>query len=279
MPGQDNTAEIIIKQADPTVPGQDNTAEIIIKQADPTVPIPYTLWWGSPVRVGRSPQISVCQRRMLQINCCCFVLLPQNSKKPRVTGPSLQRPLTVILLSAKLGYNVPTLLLCRACHSSLLECPAATPLSLAGAATSISFVSTKNVSCRDKSMLVKKLCLSWQNIFVATKLWSQQLFFTTKLCSMIVGISVRDHHNFWSVRDGTQGVRARLVLNRWALMAGRTCLLQQNMSIVTTKVSLSRQQQKFDDKLVFVTTKHVFCRDKSMLVETKPLSRQTCVCR
>ena len=73
------TAKIIIKQPDPTVPGQDNTTETVIKQADPTVPIPYTLWWGSPFWEGRSPQISVCQRRMSQIIFCCFVLLPQNS--------------------------------------------------------------------------------------------------------------------------------------------------------------------------------------------------------
>ena len=35
--------------------------------------------------------------------------------------------------------------------------------------------------------------------------------------TMIVGISVTDHHNFQSVRDGAHGVRARFVFKKTGL--------------------------------------------------------------
>ena len=35
-------------------------------------------------------------------------------------------------------------------------------------------------ACRDKTFVVTELCLSWQNIFVATKLLSWQIFFCNK---------------------------------------------------------------------------------------------------
>ena len=39
---------------------------------------------------------------------------------------------------------------------------------------------TKHIFCCNKSMLVAtKVCLSWQNILVMTKLWSRQIFVTT----------------------------------------------------------------------------------------------------
>ena len=57
-------------------------------------------------------------------------------------------------------------------------------LSLAGAATSIIFVTTKHIFCHDKSMLVAtKVCLLWQNIFVATKVFCDKyLSWQTCVC-------------------------------------------------------------------------------------------------
>ena len=67
-------------------------------------------------------------------------------------------------------------------------------MSLAGAATSIIFVETKHVYCRDKSMLAAtKLCLSQQACFCRDKYLSRQkyvcdtclsrqIFLVTKVC-------------------------------------------------------------------------------------------------
>ena len=61
-------------------------------------------------------------------------------------------------------------------------------LSLAGAATSIIFVATKDVFCRDKHMFVAtKVCLSGQNfcrekaMFAATNICREKSFVTTKI--------------------------------------------------------------------------------------------------
>ena len=55
-------------------------------------------------------------------------------------------------------------------------------ISLAGAAPSIIFVATKHVFCRDKSVLAATKRLSRQNVFVATKLLSRQIFVAINTC-------------------------------------------------------------------------------------------------
>ena len=98
-------------------------------------------------------------------------------------------------------------------------------LSLAGAATSIIFVATKHVFCRDESMLACYLLL------VAAPASDR-----TRVC-----------------RDKTQ-----------SSVATKVCLL----------VSCYLWQLQPVIEPVFVMTKYVFCRDKSMRAATKLLPRQ-----
>ena len=70
-----------------------------------------------------------------------------------------------------------------------------------------SFVATKHVLCRDKSMFAaterlsrQKLCLSRQNIFVATKLLSCQIFVATNTC-LSRQMFCRDKHTFVATKD------------------------------------------------------------------------------
>ena len=46
----------------------------------------------------------------------------------------------------------------------------------------VSFLSRQKYACRDKTFAATKICSSRQNIFVATKLLSRQIFVATKLC-------------------------------------------------------------------------------------------------
>ena len=61
--------------------------------------------------------------------------------------------------------------------------------------------------------------------------------------------------------------RQKFCLNKHGFVIANTCLFQQNMSFVATKVCLLRQNF-CRDKIVFVVTKY-FCCDKTMFVATK----------
>ena len=127
-----------------------------------------------------------------------------------------------------------------------------TELSLAGAATNMSFVSSnvlsrpktfffsfspqsrvchdkskQNYVCRDKSFVATKICLSRHNV-----------------CC--------DKHTFVTTKD---------------------VLCRAKLKLVTTK-PLLRQKHVRRDKHTFVATKDMFCRDKHMFGATKRLSRQ-----
>ena len=118
-------------------------------------------------------------------------------------------------------------------------------ISLEGAATSIfrgnkSFcrdktrlLSRKKCACRDKRFAAKKVCLSRQNIFVATKHLSRQAYFLEP--KRFVATSILVEAKLWS----------------------HTCL--------------SRQKFGRDKHITFVETNDVFCRDKHMFVSTKRL--------
>ena len=95
--------------------------------------------------------------------------------------------------------------------------------------------------CHDKSFVMTNMCLSWQNTSFVTRvclLW--QKFSCEKLC------------------------------------------LSRKKIIITTNIGshqLDAPHAYFcHNKHGFVMTKHVFCLNKSMLVEKKLLSQETCVC-
>ena len=115
-------------------------------------------------------------------------------------------------------------------------------------------------------LLSRQNCLSWQNIFVATKLLLRQIFVTANKC-----LSWRkffgDKHTFVSQ----------------CVLSWQTCVCRDksfvviniccHKTFVTTKICLS--WQKFcRDKHTFVVTKDMFCHDKYVFVATKLLSRQ-----
>ena len=85
-------------------------------------------------------------------------------------------------------------------------------------------LSRQNYACRDKSFAATKLCLSLQNIFVATKRLSRQIFAATNIINKPVFVATKYH---W--RESPQ------------------------VSIVATSLILSRH-----GKHTFVATKHVF---------------------
>ena len=80
--------------------------------------------------------------------------------------------------------------------------------------------------------------------------------------------------------------------HKYIIFVATKVLSRQNTSFVATKVCLSRQNQvlagaatsiifvatKVIATNTFVATKHVFCRDKSMFLATKLLSRQAYFC-
>ena len=103
------------------------------------------------------------------------------------------------------------------------------------------------------------------------------------MCILFFSMIQGSHTVDWALRELQLEFRVSL----WIII-GRSCqkyhffvttslLLsrQTNTSFVATKVCLSRQTRVCRDKPVFVATKHVFCRHKSMIVATKVLSRQT----
>ena len=110
-----------------------------------------------------------------------------------------------------------------------------------GAATSIIFVVTKVLSwqsqvCRDKTLVTTKLCMSWQNNFVTSKLLSWQIFVKTNMCLSWQQFC-HDKHTFVMTKD----------------------------MFVMTKVSLSRQNFCHDYKHTSVATKAVFCHNKNYI--------------
>ena len=128
-------------------------------------------------------------------------------------------------------------------------------LSPVGAATSIIFVATKNVFCRDKSMLAATKLLSRQNTFVASNTCLSRSFVATSVLLLQQKACFVATNTFLSRQKKKKKALSRqifLATNLILFVARNIC---RNKSFVSTSIHLSRQ------KTCFVATK--LCRDKN----------------
>ena len=102
-------------------------------------------------------------------------------------------------------------------------------------------LSWQKYACCNKTFVATKLCLSWQNIFVATKVLLQQIFVVTILLSWQAYFCRHKRHVYHE--------KSKLVTTKFICC-------DKNM-FVTTKV-LSRQAHFFHNK-TFVATKKYTC--------------------
>ena len=126
--------------------------------------------------------------------------------------------------------------------------------------------------CRDKSVVVTSLLLSWQHVFVTTKhvfCHNKSMLATTKL------LSRQNYVLPWQTHAKVNLSGQNFCQDNIMLVATNVCL---DKTFVTTKICLSRQTF-YHEKHTFVTTKDVFCWDKHvhMFVTTNTcLSWQNC---
>ena len=148
--------------------------------------------------------------------------------------------------------------------------------------------------CRDKSSVMTNMCLSWPNTSFCDKsmlvmtnvlLWKIMLLnYATniflswqKFCHDKHVFVMTKHIFLWqeyACHDKSFVVKNYVCHEK--IFLSQQIFLCDKHNFVVTKV-LFWHAYFCHDKHGFVMTKHLFCLDKSMLVETKLLSQETCV--